>query len=332
MNALNIDVIGGAIAGPAAAYALAREGHNVTVHEQLMRSDLASQQILGMDPHVWDIVRSAGLDPDSRSIPNVYHIYGTRHSFRSPYHYVPWLGWHDMLVSAGTALGVRYSYGHHVRPEEMTGDYVIDATGIAGAARDRLPFTYSGRVIYRGRSPLPVHGEFTVFQDSVTAFAGGDDRQGECNWQLYATRPQPAQMRTVPADMPPEVTRLPPGLRHIVQSTPAVLVTPLSFWSERPHMRGMSGGVRNERMLMIGDVLGAIAPATTSGAALATLEGLACPVLLAGGSQAAKLEREFLARRSFVLALGKTLSRPEIGGNHEDPHFVMHEKMIYGGL
>jgi hypothetical protein len=297
------------------------------VFEQLMPEDLVSQQILGMDPHVWDIVRAAGLDPDSRSIPNVYHIYGTKGSYRSPYHYVPWLGWHDMLVQAGEAAGVRYEYGKHVRPSEATGDYVIDATGIAGAARDKISFTYSGRVIYRGRSPLPVHGEFTVFQDSVTAFAGGDDKQGECNWQLYATRPQPAQMRTVPATLPPEADRLPPRLRQIVQSTPAIVVTPLSFWSERPHMMQPCG-----RMLMIGDVLGAIAPATTSGAALAVLEGLDAPVLLAGGPAAAEAERACMKRREYVLELGATLSRPEIGGNHEDPQFVMHEQMIYGGL
>jgi 2-polyprenyl-6-methoxyphenol hydroxylase-like FAD-dependent oxidoreductase len=328
----SIDIIGGAIAGPAAGYALARAGHNVTVHEQLMPEDLVSQQILGVDPHVWDIMRAAGLDPERYSIPNMYHIFGTKHSSRSPYHYVPWLGFHDMLVSAGTAAGVRYIYGSHVRPSDLSADYVIDATGIAGAARDRLPFTYSGRVIYRGRSPMPVHGEFTVFQDSVTAFAGGDDKNGQCNWQLYATRPQPAQMRTMPATMPPEADLLPFKLRSIVQSTPDVLVTPLSFWSERPHMRGMTGGMRNERMLMIGDVLGAIAPATTAGASLATLEGLETPVLLAGGPAAAKAEHDCLVRRQYVLTLGATLARPEIGGNHEDPHFVMHEQMIYGGL
>jgi hypothetical protein len=322
-----VDIIGGAIAGPAAAYALAKKGYQVTVHEQLMPADLISQQILGMDPHVWDIVRAAGLDPESRSIPNVYHIFGTKGTFRSPYRYIPWLGWHDMLVSAGQAAGVRYEFGMHVRPAELSGDYIIDATGIAGAARDKLPFTYSGRVIFRGRSPLPVHGEFTVFQDSVTAFAGGDDRQGECNWQLYATRPQPAQMRTLPATVPPEARRLPPKLRSIVQSTPVIVSTPLSFWSERPQMMQPGG-----RTLMIGDVLGAIAPATTSGAALAVLEGLDAPVLLAGGAAAAEAERTFLKRRQYVLDLGATLARPEIGGNHEDPHFVMHEQMIYGGL
>lgn len=319
-----ISIIGGAIAGPAAAFKLAQAGYQVTVYEQNQPSDLVSAGVLGIDPHVWGILRASGLDPDRYTVPNEYHIFGTKHSFKSHYYYVPWRKYHKMLADAGMDAGVRYVFGKRVTPSELPGQ-VIDATGIAGAARDHLPFEYTGRVVFRGESGYTVGGEFTVYQDKIVA-STYSDVDGRCAWTLYCTRPLPEHLRTVPASIPPEVDAMPPKLRRIIRNTTKVVATPTSHWKERNGMRHDNG------IITIGDVNGPIEAVTTSGASLATLEGFEVPTLMQGGPMADERERECLDRRNYVLALGKTLARPEIGGEHEDPHFVMHENMIYGGL
>ncbi len=334
-HGMNITVIGAAIAGPAAAYALAREGHYVTVYEQAQESDLVSAGILGIYPVVWATMRAYGLDPDKNAdvVPSEYHIFGEKHSYKSPYKYVPWHGLHKMLVNAGKECGVKYVYGTRVMPGEADGDMVIDATGIAGAARDHLPSEYSGRMIFRGPSKLLAGGEFTVFQSEARSADNPDrygaiafttsDAYGQSWWTMYADRAHPEHWGTIEVPVPPEAEDLPPKLRRLVMDTPRVRQTPLSHWSVRHAM--MNGNIRT-----IGDSNGAIAPVTTSGASLAVLEGLETPVLINDTPYAHHRELLRLERRSYALELGAQLSRPQIGGYHEDPDFSEHETAIYG--
>lgn len=331
-------IIGGAIAGPSAAFALAREGHDVTVFEQAMPADLVSAGILGIYPVVWETMRSYGLDPDRNAdaVPSQYHVFGDKHTYKSPYHYVPWHGLHNMLVGASMECGAKYEYGTRVMPEEAASsfDMVIDATGIAGAARDKLPFEYSHRMIFRGPSRRLAGGEFTVFQSEARsadnpgmygaiAFTTSD-AYGQSWWTLYADRLHPEHWGTTEVPVPPEADLLPPKLRRLVMDTPRVRATPLSHWSVRHTM--MTGNIR-----YIGDVNGAIAPVTTSGASCAVLEGLETPVLINDTRYAHKREIACLRRRSYALELGARLSRPQIGGYHEDQDFSEHETAIYGG-
>lgn len=332
---MKFTVIGGAIAGPAAAYALSRLGHDVTVYEQAQESDLVSAGIVGIDPSVIAVMRAYGLDPakDADPIPSKYHIFGERHTWPSPYRYYPWVGVHKMLVNAAIDCGARFVYGTRVEPSEADGDMVIDATGIAGAARDKLPSEYSKRMIYRGPSRRLVGNSFTVFTTgdmsvhpgyAGIAFTTGD-AYGQSWWTMYVDRTQVDHWGTIEVPVPPEADDLPRKLRLLVKDTPRVRATPLSHWSVRHAMMSYDG-----HTLVIGDADGAVAPVTTSGVSLAILEALETPVLITGTPYARRREIACLRRRDYALNLGAMLSRPQIGGFREDVDFNVHETALYG--
>src|SRR5271154_5762679 len=103
-----ISIIGGAIAGPAAALALAREGHSVTVYEQRPANALFSAGILGMTHGNWSLLTIAGADLYRFELPGRFRDYNTDAVSRSPYRLITWTGLHKSLVAASMEAGVKY--------------------------------------------------------------------------------------------------------------------------------------------------------------------------------------------------------------------------------
>lgn len=321
-----ITVIGAAIAGPAAALALARNGHNVTVYESRPADALFSAGILGITPNLWTMLDSYQVDTEPYQLSNDFTDYKTGERGYSPFHYITWTGLHNALVSEAEKYGTRFVYGHHIDNPERIDGITVDATGIAGAARKNLPHVYSRHTIYRGLSRRFVNAGFIAYREQPgTYFTVGDTPDGAF-WAYFVPRFRtPSFLATTDVKEPPkEYESLPAEFRAVVLQTDRIARTPLSDWTV-PHAM-LQGNVYS-----VGDVNGPVRPVTTSGANLAMMEGFAMPELLtATPSGQRMLEMSMLHRRAYDLKLGQELEGPEIGGQIEDIAYSLHHRMLFG--
>lgn len=321
-----ITVIGGAITGPAAALKLAQAGHAVTVYERRAEQDLFSAGILGITHGVWRDLEKHGVS--LAPLPNQFLDYNAGISTLSPFIYTAWTDLHKGLVSAARDAGVQFTWATSADPASTPGP-VVEATGVAGAARHMLTHHYSGFTIYRGLAPVDIPDPFIAFQmDPEGYFTMGHTPYGAF-WAMFAPRPEPAQLTTSESrTLPPEVRSLPYPLKRICEATESIAVSPMSDWRVPPVMVSPgNGGPR----VTVGDVNGAVRPVTTSGANLAVLEGFAAATLMHGGRAAGQMSAELLARRQYDLDLGAMLRGPEIGGSEQDGMFAEHHHALFAG-
>jgi hypothetical protein len=287
-----------------------------------------------------------GINVRKYGLRNEFSDYLSHVSGESPFHYIAWSDLHQVLSEAAKEVGAGFVYESRVTDFSSLSGIVVDATGIAGAARRHMPHRYSGLTIYRGLSQVNTDIPFVVVRyddkiDSPYALtAGGGTSHAHvpghyfnvahtrfgAAWAFFLDRPEPAHFSTdVTSKVPPEVAILPPEFQEIVNATPEILVSPMSDWVTPAHMREDALHYR------IGDVNGPVRPVTTSGANLAILEGFALPLLTGNAAQARTAERDMLARRAFDLRLGAELEAPEIGGDVEDDMFQQHHQMLFPG-
>jgi hypothetical protein len=325
-----ISIIGAAIAGPAAALALADHGYDVTVYEAKQPGDLVSAGIVGVTRGVWGILQDAGVDVDRYELDHDRFeitdlLFGEA---ASPYRAIPWYGLHDALVERSEDLGARYVWGRHLTPGQIGGQ-VFDATGIAGAARYRLPYRYAGKVIYQGMSPMPVGRDFEVYRPDGPGrpYLTIGDVPGGSFWAYFAPRPEPSYMATMTVPMPAEFETFPAHIRRVMRVTPTVWGTPLMLWHTPAHI-----SEERRRVYKVGDVNGPIWAVTTAGANLAVIEGFRAPdFMVADDAALGEMERAILKRRQDDLDLGPELDGPEIGGVAEDRMFAQHHALVFGG-
>ena len=183
---------------------------------------------------------------------------------------LPWVGLHSALVEAAQSLGVRFTFNRHIsEPRDLDGT-VVDATGVFGASRRRLPHRYSGFTIYRGLSSLRSPYNFATYRpgDGNTYLTMGDSPDG-ASWAYFLPRPEPKHLRTHNSSrLPREVRDLPEEFRTVAEATPTIAVSPMSDWHVPAHMHD-----GDYRVFTVGDVDGPVRPVTTSGANLAVMEG-----------------------------------------------------------
>ncbi len=325
-NAVPVTVIGGAITGPAAALKLAQQGHDVTVYERRAEHDLFSAGILGITHGVWAELETAGVI--MRPLPNGFEDFNSQVFTQSPFIYTAWTDLHRSLVTAAQDAGVRFVWSTSADAAQMTGP-VVEATGVAGAAKRMLAHRYSGYTIYRGLAPVAIGNPFIAFQMNPSGYFTMGYTPYGAFWAMFAPRPEPAQLTTHEAHtLPAEVHTLPPQLRRICEATDTIAVSPMSDWRVPPVMVAAGhGGVR----VTVGDVNGAVRPVTTSGANLAVLEGFAAAELMRGGEAAGRMSAKLLARRQYDLDLGATLKGPEIGGSEQDGMYAEHHHALFAG-
>jgi 2-polyprenyl-6-methoxyphenol hydroxylase-like FAD-dependent oxidoreductase len=320
-------VIGAAIAGPAAALRLARLGYEVTVYEQRPADSLYSAGILGITKGNWQTLQAFDVPIESHELYNGFTEYDTGVQTRSPFRYITWTGLHIALMQAGNHVGVRYAFDNKVsRPESLKG-LVVEATGVAGAARKNLPHTYSGYTIYRGLSRLNTTYAFATYHgDGKTYFTVGHTPDGAF-WAFFVPRDEPTDLRTKTVLMPPrEHATLPAELRAIVRATDEVFRSPMSDWVVPATMHS-----EDRSYFTVGDVNGPVRPVTTSGANLAVMEGFAVNQLVCGDERVMwTAERDMLKRRAYDLWLGQNLEGPEIGGVAEDVMYAQHHVELFG--
>lgn len=315
-------VIGAAIAGPSAALMLARAGYSVTVYDQRPAGQLYSAGIVGITHSNWTAMEAMGVDIWRHELGDAFEDYNQRALVLSPFRYITWTGLHSCLVEAAQNAGARFVYERHIHAPENQHGRIIDATGVAGAARKMLPHRYSGFTIYRGLSPEHIASDFLTYRMSPAGYLTiGDTPQGAF-WAMFAPRPEPSMLVTKTVKVPPhEYQALPAELQSYVLTTPQIAASPMSDWMTPPRMT-------DGQYVSVGDVNGAVRPVTTSGANLAWMEGSQVLQLMAGD---AGKERDLLQRRAYDLHLGTFLESPEIGGLLEDTLFSMHHAMLFGG-
>lgn len=328
-----IDIVGAAITGPTAALTLALRGHDVTVHEARGKDDLFSAGILGMTHGNVSALESLGVDFTRYELPHRFTDVSMMVHGDSPFRYVTWTGLHTAITDAASDAGVRFTWNHRVNVDALrqTGTTVIEATGVAGAARKHLPHEYTGITIYRGLSTRYIGEDFTVWHADMLHMdpeyiTAGDTPDGAV-WAYFTHRREPVP-QTVQLKTPPRSTaQLPAEFRRIVHATPTVLRSPLSSWRVPASMMDES-----RTYLTLGDVNGPIHPITTSGANLAVIEGMAAGDLVtASDAEVRRMQRGMLRRRAYDLQLGRMLSGPEIGGKVEDSRFGTHHRALFPG-
>jgi 2-polyprenyl-6-methoxyphenol hydroxylase-like FAD-dependent oxidoreductase len=321
-----VTVVGGAITGPAAALKLAQAGHDVTVYERRAEGELFSAGILGITHGVWRTLESHGVD--MAPLTNGFEDFNAGSFTLSPFRYIAWTDLHRALVHAAQDAGARFQWETSVDAWTMPGE-VVEATGVAGAARRMLAHRYSGFTIYRGLSSIQIPDPFVAFQMNPSGYFTMGYTPYGAFWAMFAPRPEPAQLTTSESrTLPPEIAGLPYQLRRVCEATESIAISPMSDWRVPEVM--INPGHDGTRVTA-GDVNGAVRPVTTSGANLAVLEGFATADLMAGGSKAGRESAKLLARRQYDLDLGAQLMGPEIGGSEQDGMFAEHHHALFMG-
>lgn len=171
-SGLNISVIGGGIAGMAAALACAQRGASVTVFEQADQlaevgaglqigpNGVAVLQALG----VRDQAAALAIAPDAielrtlttgRRLANLPMGATAKVRWKNPYWQFHRADLLNVLAGGARAAGVEIRLGQRV--DQPTGDIVIAADGVRSTARDHMlggKAKFTGQVAWRGLIPM----------------------------------------------------------------------------------------------------------------------------------------------------------------------------------
>jgi 2-polyprenyl-6-methoxyphenol hydroxylase-like FAD-dependent oxidoreductase len=303
-----ITIIGAGISGPAAALALAKDGHEVTVYEQRQESELRSFGVIGITNENWKELTNMGMR--AREYDNSYTTYGARS--RGGYelsvtrkwngHYVEWTNLHVALVSAARYAGVKFQFGSKWEAGMDNADYRIMAAGVGYAATNNRA-NYSGYVVYRGLSNLHTDYAWLSVADAKQRwnFKLAYTDNGAA-WELYSHLPKPRPMGTTSIDAinPAAYEGLPAEFLPFILDSAEMYRAAISDWDVPESL------FNGTRVIQIGDANGAMRPHTGMGANLGISEALHTPALLAREMTSAELVEARRTQHERGIEMGRT--------------------------
>ena len=289
-------VIGAGIAGPAAAIALARQGHQVDVYERRGRGDLWSAGTVAVTTE--NFARLSRLGMDVTRLPHLpagapaFTEYCTtdcdlkaqpqqtldRDEWTTQFNIVRWVDMHDALVSYGEQLGVNYHWRSNGDSPETAIN--VHAQGVK-YAHHHSSFDYAGYSVFRGviqAEPRPDFGWFSVrHQEKEFTLNVGQALPGEFSWMFYLREPDaPMDTEYLQAGskrltMVQEAASrlLIPHTAGLIHATGQIQATPVGDWKvpEMASWNGRDYGGQGTHF-DIGDGIVPVRPHTTMGANL----------------------------------------------------------------
>ena len=288
MSGTPIRIIGGGIGGAAAALALTRRGHAVTVFE---RQDAAREVGAGLQlgPNAVKVLRALGVEVAGATRPDAVVLrdgLSGRAVARVPLgetidrrHGAPYLQMHradllDALVAAGRAAGAEFRFGEAVTATDGDWPVTVAADGLRSDAREALnpgvAPRFAGFVAWRALVPgdmMPTGQDTAIFMGPGQHVVTYRVRGGAlCNIVAVEESPEPvaegwgqvtdpARLRAAFAGWSPEVTRVLAAVREVgiwgLHAHP-----PLARW-------------QNGRTVLLGDACHPMLPFMAQGAAMA---------------------------------------------------------------
>jgi 2-polyprenyl-6-methoxyphenol hydroxylase-like FAD-dependent oxidoreductase len=276
----SIAIVGAGISGPAAALALAKSGHTVTVYERRDESQLRSNGILGITVTNYQRLRTLGADLTDVQVDRWIHKDG--HWTFSEYVHVTWTDVHTVIMNAAIDAGVTFKFGSSWGEiqDSTEFDYFVNAGGVYQASKSGNHPDYSGYVVMRAVSPLQSpEMQWNVEHDPQShRYLLNMGRLGTgTSWAMFVHRESPVMRTVYQAEIPPETDLLPEYAQRIIRATTEpIQVAPISDWDVPESLW------RGTNLLQIGDANGAMRPHTSMGANLGISEGLLVPALLDG--------------------------------------------------
>lgn len=305
----NISIAGAGIAGPAAALALTKAGHDVTVYESRTPQEVASSGVIGITEANCSLLAPLGVNLNDVALDNLYHEWmdgGMKiHRFTTE-KFVVWSQVHQILTDAAQNAGAEFAWG---TPAPAAG-VVVQASGLR-YARSRGLAPTPRYLVYRGLSTVPTDFAWLSLNDPQKRFSFklASTPVGAA-WALYVHR-ESFPLNSQDADeLPPECGLLPEEFQHITNNSARLATSAISDWEVADMLRIESP---DSLTLTIGDANGAMRPHTGSGANLAIQEALSLPALLHDTPQTATIERDLLAARHKQHARGIAMGQMVMG-------------------
>lgn len=270
-----IAIIGAGISGPAAALALAKAGHTVTVYEQREAKDLHSFGVIGITNENWEALNSLGAFPYEYRAEYSDYRKGTTVTWNG--HYVEWTYLHLSLVHAAEQAGATFQFGTKWVAGMDGAEYRIMAAGVGYATSNNYP-NYSGYVVYRGLSNRHTDLAWLSVSDPEKRWnfklAYTDDGAA---WELYSHTAKPRPMGTTSIDTlnPAAYDGLPDEFVPFITDSKEMFRAAISDWDVPESL------FIGTRVLQIGDANGGMRPHTGMGANLGINEALHTPALIA---------------------------------------------------
>lgn len=304
---MRIAVAGAGISGPAAALALTRAGHQVTVYERRAPHEVASSGVIGITEVNCTLLRPLGVDLNMIALDNLYHEWkdgGMKiHRFTTE-KFVVWSDIHNLIVDAAKRAGIAFRWNKSAPVSAVT----VHASGVSHAASRGLKPT-PRYLVFRGLSSVPTEFAWLSLNDPHKRFSFklASTPVGSA-WELYVHREGfPLSSQDV-TELPPECALLPEEFQVITRNTVKLATSAISDWdvTERIRTVDADGSVT----LTIGDANGPMRPHTGSGANLGINEAINLPHMLDINES---LESELLAARAFQHQRGIEMGQMVMG-------------------
>lgn len=269
---MHVHVIGAGIAGPVAALALKRAGHDVTVFERRSPGELDSYSVIGISEENCQLMLPLGIDIRPITMDNMYHEWttsGMEIHRMSSFKFVVWEDAHNLVVNAAEKAGVRFNW----ETEGVPGDRTVQATGVGFASRRGLKPSYA-YMVYRGLSEKTTNYPWLSWNDPQKRFSFklAHTNRG-ASWELYVHRDNAPLHSQVANVLPDECGLLEREFEDITHATYKLATHAISDWEVPVSMR-------HDGAVTIGDANGAVRPHTGAGANLGIYEALETPELL----------------------------------------------------
>lgn len=297
----HIHIAGAGITGPAAALALTKAGHTVTVHERRLRSEIVSTGVIGITEENCDLL-SPWVDLNTIALDNMYYEWSTdgMSSYRfTTEKFVVWTHLHDLLTKAAEHHGARFEFGSSL-PDDGTR---VHASGLGYAARRGLQPT-PRYLVYRGVSAVNTEFAWLSLNDPAQRFSFklAHTPIGAA-WELYVHRTEFPLSSQPQNELPPECAELPKQFRQITDATVELATSPISDWE-------IASNYITDDGITIGDANGGLRPHSGMGANRGIAEALSVPRLL---DNDIALEAELVAARVKQHDRGMAIGRKVMG-------------------